>query len=196
MTKSMTILAITVAFVAGSIISGVIAFADKDDGKGNLIVNAINALTDAIQGIETTVNVDTTPITVNVEPTPIIINAQQGPTGPSGPQGPPGESSITKIIHLEPIVCGSSEVIGSVLVNIGWCPDKDFPNKRYFIEDVDVTENSVIVVTLDSALNFGPSCKVMQLISDEGFLLRCNDRDSPTFEIPSNTNLNYALMNP
>jgi hypothetical protein len=73
---------------------------------------------------------------------------------------------------------------------MGWYPESGAANVNYFIEDVAVTENSVVMVTLDSALNFGSSCKVMQLISGDGFMLRYSDRGEPNSTVPVDTNLN------
>jgi len=76
------ILAIAAAFVAGSIATGTIAYAGEDDDDGgNAIVDALNQIAIAIQGIDPTVNVD---------PTPITVNAPQGPKGDKGDQGPQG----------------------------------------------------------------------------------------------------------
>jgi len=77
--KTILVLAIAVAFVAGTLVSGVGAFADKHDDKGNPIVNAINALTQAVQEINPTVNVDPTPVTLNVDPTPVTLNVDPIP---------------------------------------------------------------------------------------------------------------------
>jgi len=100
-----------------------------------------------------------------------------------------------KTVHLEPIVCGPLEVRGGVTTRVGWCPDRS-GNEFWFIEDADVAENSVIIVTLDATDSFGPSCKVMQLLSEDGFLLRCSDRGSPNFRVALGTKLNYAIITP
>jgi len=64
--KTILVLAIAAAFVAGTFTSGT-AFADHKKGEPFIhIVESIDALVLAIQGIEPTVNVDPTPITVNV----------------------------------------------------------------------------------------------------------------------------------
>ena len=64
--KTILVLAIAAAFVAGTLISGS-AFADHKKGDPfTHIVESIDALVLAIQGIESTVNVDPTPVIVNV----------------------------------------------------------------------------------------------------------------------------------
>ena len=90
MTKTITIGLVAIAFVAGSILTGTMAYAGGgDDNGGNAIVDALNQIAIAIQGIDPTVNVDPTPVNVNVDPTPITVNAPQGPQGEQGPQGIP-----------------------------------------------------------------------------------------------------------
>jgi len=76
--KTILVLAIAATFVAGTLVSGAGAFGDKDDG--NPIVSAINALTEAVQGINPTVNVDPTPVILNVDPTPINVNVDSEQT--------------------------------------------------------------------------------------------------------------------
>ena len=88
--KTILVLAIATAFVAGTMTSGSDAFAKDDDKKGNPIVRAINALTEAVQGIDPTVNIDPTPVNVNVDPTPITNNINVDPT------------SIENIVNVEP----------------------------------------------------------------------------------------------
>jgi len=91
MTKTITIGLVAIAFVAGSILTGTMAYAgDDDDDGGNAIVDALNQIAIAIQGIDPTVNVDPTPVNVNVDPTPVTINAPQGDKGDQGDTGPAG----------------------------------------------------------------------------------------------------------
>lgn len=78
---------VAVAFVAGSLVTGSVAFAD-DDKKGNPIVNALNNIANAINGIEPSVEVNPT---VNVPPAEVQVVGVEGPSGPPGPQGPQGE---------------------------------------------------------------------------------------------------------
>ena len=64
---------VAIAFLAGTVASGAVAFADKDaKDPFSAIVTAINNLTTAINNKQTTVT----------------VNAPQGPPGPPGPQGP------------------------------------------------------------------------------------------------------------
>ncbi len=71
MTRTTLVLAVVGAFVLGSIATGTVTYAAPGGSGDSLIVEAINALTTAVQGIEPTVNVDPTPITVNVDSEPI-----------------------------------------------------------------------------------------------------------------------------
>jgi len=93
MTKTITIGLVAIAFVAGSILTGTMAYAggDDDDG-GNAIVDALNQIAIAIQGIDPTVNVDPTPVNVNVDvpPAEVQVVGLEGPTGPQGLQGEQG----------------------------------------------------------------------------------------------------------
>jgi len=92
MTKTIMILAITAAFVAGSIATGTLAFAGGDDDD-NLIIDALNNIAAAISGIEPNVTVDT-PITVEVPADSIQVDVVglQGPDGEQGPDGDKGET--------------------------------------------------------------------------------------------------------
>ena len=102
------ILAIAAAFVAGSIGTGTIAYAgDDDDDGGNAIVDALNQIAIAIQGIDPTVNVDPTPVNVNVDPTPVTLNVDPTPVtlnvdptpvtinAPQGDKGDKGDKGDT-----------------------------------------------------------------------------------------------------
>jgi len=50
--KGYWVLAIVLAFVAGSLVTGAAVFADPDDDDDNLIVDALNNIANAINGIE------------------------------------------------------------------------------------------------------------------------------------------------
>jgi len=79
-------IAIAGAFVIGVLFTNPVVYGA---GTGdNLIVEALNQITSAIQGIEPTVTVDQ-PITINA---PQGEQGPQGETGPQGPQGIQGES--------------------------------------------------------------------------------------------------------
>jgi len=72
---------------------------NEDKNKGNSdyfgIVSALQAIANAISGINPTVNVNPTPVTVNVNPTPITINAPQGEKGIQGVKGDKGDKGDT-----------------------------------------------------------------------------------------------------
>jgi len=86
---------VALAFVAGSILTGTMASAEKGGVGDNLIVDALNNIATAITGIEPNVTVDSTPVTVNVDPTPITINAPQGEKGDKGDTGAKGDKGDT-----------------------------------------------------------------------------------------------------
>ncbi len=69
-------IAIAAAFVAGSMITGSMAFADKDNKKNNPVAEAIDRLTTVMQ--ETT------------------TQGPEGPPGPIGPIGPPNTLIVTE----------------------------------------------------------------------------------------------------
>jgi len=71
---------VAISFVAGTIMTGTMTYGAKG---GDPIVDALNSITNAIKGINPT---------VNVNPTPITINAPQGPPGGQGIQGNPGQA--------------------------------------------------------------------------------------------------------
>lgn len=79
---------VIVAFVAGTMVTGTVAFAAEDDKKGNPIVNALNNIANAINGIDPNVQVNPT---VNVPPAQVQVVGVEGPPGPAGPQGEQGE---------------------------------------------------------------------------------------------------------
>jgi len=79
--KGIWVLAVVLAFVAGSILTGTMASAQKDGVGDNLIVTALNNIADAINGITPTQ-------TVTVQ----SLEGPEGPEGPEGEQGPEGET--------------------------------------------------------------------------------------------------------
>lgn len=157
MTKTIMILAIATAFVAGSIMIGTMADAQKDDvEKGNPIVDALNNIAAAISGIDpnvnvspTPINVSPTPITVNVDPTPITITAAQGDkgdkgdTGDQGPQGDQGpaltlyyieESSTTSgPFPSKFVLCDPGDIVtgGGSATNSDLTLLNDFPTEGF-----------------------------------------------------------------
>lgn len=79
---------VAIAFVAGSITTGTMAYAAAGGQGDNLIIDAINNLAAVIQGKELEADVTAE---VTIPDGAIIVNAPAGPPGPAGPQGPPGE---------------------------------------------------------------------------------------------------------
>jgi len=83
MTKTILILAIAVAFVAGSITTGTITFADDDDDLSQLVCQAGTAMTGIL-------------FEDDDEITDILCGAQlQGPQGEQGPAGDDGADGAT-----------------------------------------------------------------------------------------------------
>jgi len=80
MTKTIMVLVIAAAFVAGSIGTGTISYAQQGGQGTNLIVDALNNIVSAISGIDPDV-------TVNVPPAEVQIVGVEGPEGPQGPTG-------------------------------------------------------------------------------------------------------------
>ena len=86
MGRTIWVLAVVVAFVAGSIVTGTLAFADKDD-KGNpfkRIAEQLENIAMAIEGIGT-IKGD---------------QGEQGEQGPEGEQGPQGEQGPTGVMNI------------------------------------------------------------------------------------------------
>ncbi len=83
MTRTTLVLAVVGAFVLGSIATGTMTYAAPGGSGDNLIADAINALTTAVEGIDPNVNVSPTPITneINVDPTPITVNVDTPENG-------------------------------------------------------------------------------------------------------------------
>jgi len=105
-------LVIATVFVIGVLSANPVVYGA---GQGDsLIVEALNQITSAIQGIEPTVTVDQ----------PITINAPQGEQGPAGaqgatgPQGPQGEASPFNSYWLNDSVPSGEERL-DVLCNVG-----------------------------------------------------------------------------
>ena len=71
MTKTILILAIAAAFVAGASMTSLMS-SNADAAKPDPIIAALDSIANAIRGINPTVNVNPTP--VNVDPTPITVN--------------------------------------------------------------------------------------------------------------------------
>ena len=77
MTKTIMMLAIAIAFVAGSIGTGTVSYAQQGGQGNSLIVDALNNIVSAISGIDPDV-------TVNVPPAEVQIVGIEGPQGPQG----------------------------------------------------------------------------------------------------------------
>ena len=103
--------------IAGAFLIGVLSANPVVYGAGqgdNLIVEALNQITSAMQGIEPTVTVDQ-PITINA---PQGEQGPQGETGPQGPAGPQGESADFNSYWLNDSVPRGEERL-DVLCNVG-----------------------------------------------------------------------------
>ena len=77
--NSIIISGVIMAFIVGSITTGTMTSAQKDGQGGNLIIDALNNIADAINGITPTQ-------TVTVQ----SLEGPEGPAGPQGEQGPEG----------------------------------------------------------------------------------------------------------
>ncbi len=84
MSKTILVMGISLAFIAGTLTSGTMAFAsgDKNGKPFEAIWAAINALEAAISEME-------------------AIEGPQGEQGPMGPQGPPGSDGSTDLSALQ-----------------------------------------------------------------------------------------------
>jgi len=112
MNKAILGIAIVGAFVIGILSANPVVYGA---GQGDsLIVEALNQITSAIQGIEPTVTVDQ-PITINA---PQGEQGPQGETGPQGPAGPQGESADFNSYWLND-AAGTGEERLTVLCNPG-----------------------------------------------------------------------------
>jgi len=112
MKKAILAIAIAGAFVIGVLFANPVVYGA---GTGdNLIVDALNQITSAIQGIEPTVTVDQ-PITINA---PQGEQGPQGATGPAGETGPQGEASPFNSYWLNDSVPAGQERL-TVLCNVG-----------------------------------------------------------------------------
>jgi len=109
--KTIIIGLVAIAFVAGSIMTGTIAEAKKEDKGDNLIVDALNNIATAISGINPNVTVDPTPITINA---PQGEKGDKGETGADGAKGDQGDlGPAPQAFHLK----GTSTSSGNVAVN-------------------------------------------------------------------------------
>ena len=179
MTKSILILAIVAAFVAGSITTGSMAYAAAGGTGDNLIVDALNRIATAISGINPNVNVSPTPVNVNVDPTPITINAPQGVKGDKGDKGDKGEqgdsgtSLVVKILPDSPCVLSTTTTIVS-----GWCPDG--VKNSFSIFDEDLTQNSIVLMST-SNVSFGranpcvPHNEYSNVVASQYIFIVCNE---------------------
>jgi len=133
--RTIWVLAVVVAFVAGSIITGTLAFADPDDDEKNpfkKIVNQLKKIVKAIEGIDT------------------ITGDQgiQGEQGDQGIQGEQGETGLTGSIQvyevsgisvIPPVVESGDEVGSPVQLR---CLDGD-----WFLKTDESPRHSVVLST-------------------------------------------------
>ena len=104
-----------------------------------------------------------------------------------------GPEILVKHIEGKPLVgnCSISGGPGPSII-LGWCPED--PVRLYQISDTDVTENSLISVSLDSPmLDDNVICSVIDVTPGSDFLIRC---EADGTEIQPLTDLNYVIINP
>lgn len=103
MIKGIWVGLVAIAFVAGTIMTGTMAYAAQGGQGDNLIVDALNNIADAINGINPNVNVNPTPVEITNEvvgpsdltadvtipdgAVQLTVNAPQGPKGDKGDKG-------------------------------------------------------------------------------------------------------------
>jgi len=150
MGRTFLVLAVIGAFVLGSIATGAVVFADKnDDSNGNpfkKIVKELKKISTAIEGIGT-------------------IQGEQGPEGPQGPQGEQGEQGEqgpTGVMNVY-------EVSGESVIQIGFieggviqlrCLEGDtfYDGARNvrMSTTVDVTPRALSLIGYDKVFNTSP----------------------------------------
>jgi len=154
---------VAIAFVAGSIMTGTMASAQKGGVGDNLIVDALNSIATAITGIDPNVTVDPTPVTVNVDPTPITINAPQGEKGDKGDPGTLSETAVFNVQGIRFVNAPADTVLlsqsfdltvpSSVLVQVDAIGLNRGAADQLFWYDLEVNGNQV-AETLQSAAGF------------------------------------------
>jgi hypothetical protein len=195
--KTIMIGFVALAFVAGSIMTGTMASAEKGGVGDNLIVDALNNIATAISGIEPDVTVDPTPVTVNVDPTPITINAPQGEKGEKGDKGDTGAKGDTGD-KGDQGVSGSNIVFGKLTPTAtclspsnGWCPNGVI--QKFLINGIQpIPDDSVVVINgFNANVNTEVTCWVSSVRSGlNDFIINC---DSP---VPASAQLYYAIISP
>jgi len=160
-------IAIAAAFVAGSLVTGSMAFADKGD-KNNPVAQAIDRLTAVMQ--ETT--------TQGPEG-PQGETGPQGEQGPTGPEGLPGFSSIIKTIPD----CNCNP-------RTGWSP----PSSGNVVTDSDVTVDSFIAIMVknsdESVCTVSKGSFASVPLNDNQFVVQCAQLPGDGAE------LTYMIVNP
>jgi len=194
---------VALAFVAGSITTGSMAYAAAGGTGDNLIVDALNRIATAISGINPNVTVEPTAVNVNVDPTPITINAPAGPQGIQGekgdkgdigPQGPAGDDGVSgTMIQVTNLLDGVCDVHG-----FGWCPDGLLT--QFVIPDTRISKSSLIMYSMTDTFRFDDQlqCDVthqydagsFSYLPTGAFVLECS------YPISDNARLNYSVINP
>ena len=135
---------VPIAFIAGSLATSSIAFAQAGGVGNHLIANEINALTQAVLGIP----------------------AVQGPPGPEGPEGPPGgiigfykvreQLTVTADEAMDGAVREASCDAGDFPISVGW-----FASSGNTIEGMSVSSDTaggsagVFVTNLREGSSYG-----------------------------------------
>ena len=94
-------IAIVVAFVVGSIVTGTTALAAPPEEKALVLAIQVGlqAIVDAINGVNPTVNVDPTPITVNAPQGEKGDKGDKGATGDTGAKGDTGADGVIPKVY-------------------------------------------------------------------------------------------------
>ena len=138
MTKTIMILAIAAAFVAGSIATGTIAFADGEDELSSLLCDAGKAMTGIVFGDD---DDGSTQI--------FCAELLEGPAGPAGQ----GTTFIKKSVPNQPCV-----LQGAALV--GWCPDGS--KKLFLIRDSTLISAKAVTISLQhNNIATPPACTIV-----------------------------------
>jgi len=173
--KGVWALSIVLAFVAGSILTGSMAYAVPNG-------QPFQALWDAITDLQGQID------TIELTPGP------QGETGPQGATGPAGDDATSDVTIKHVTIL--DDAAGNAL---GWNP----PASSFEIIDSDVVANSIVTMYVqgddgsgDSKPMLGGLCDIIKIKEDtftdfDISLDNCNDR-----ELDEGTQLHYVVITP